>query len=87
MDINNQNYLKNLPFLLEDVANATFVSIDLEYSGIPGSVKRTGHGSLGLPTLQERYTDIKKAAEQYQILQVGLTFAMADMTEGIAHRS
>lgn len=68
MDINGNNFRAILPKILEAISRAHFVSFDLELSGIPG--RQTGRGKQ---TLQERYADTKKAAERYQILQLGLT--------------
>ena len=88
MDITRQNFQAKLPFVLEDIANADFVAIDLELSGIPGQQfnkpRTDGQGLSGLPTLQERYADIKKAAERYQVLQLGITCALADHSKGSA---
>ena len=86
MDVTRHNFNATLPFILEDIANADFVAIDLEFSGIPGQQpnkpKWGFQGPTGLPTLQERYTDIKSAAEKYQVLQLGITCASADALEG-----
>ncbi len=68
MDINGNNFRAILPTILEAISRAHFVSFDLELSGIPG--RQTGRGKQ---TLQERYADTKKAAERYQVLQLGLT--------------
>ena len=82
MDVSRHRFHACLPYILEDIANAHFVSIDLELSGIPGpQAKRSktdGVGSGGKPTLQERYIDIKQAVERYQVLQLGLTCVIED---------
>ncbi|KAL8789022.1 MAG: hypothetical protein Q9195_007042 [Heterodermia aff. obscurata] len=82
MDVSRHRFQACLPFILEDIANAHFVSIDLELSGIPGPLtkrsKTDGVSSSGKPTLQERYTDIKQAVERYQVLQLGLTCVIED---------
>ena len=86
MDVSRNRFQAQLPFILEDIANAHFISIDLELSGIPGpQINRSrldGSGSSGKPTLQERYTDIKHAVERYQVLQVGLTCVLEDRQSG-----
>ena len=86
MDITQHNFHAKLPFVLEDIANASFVAIDLELSGIPGQQinkpRLDGQGSGGLPTLQERYADVKKAVEKYQVLQLGITCALEDGQNG-----
>lgn len=91
MDITHHNFPAKLPFILEDIANASFVAIDLELSGIPGQQinkpRIDGQGSSGLPTLQERYADIKKACEKYQVLQLGITCALEDGQNGACQAS
>ena len=86
MDVPRQRFQACLPFILEDIANSHFVSIDLELSGIPGpQPKRSkidGVGSSGKPTLQERYIDIKQAVERYHVLQLGLTCVLEDRDYG-----
>ena len=87
MDVSRHRFQACLPFILEDIANAHFVSIDLELSGIPGpQTKRSqmdGVSSSGKPTLQERYIDTKQAVERYQVLQLGLTCVIEDMDCGL----
>lgn len=75
MDINRLNYYDHLPTILKRVSNAHFISFDLELSGIPTWGKRTGQSRA---TLQERYTELKAAAEKYQILQIGFTIVEED---------
>lgn len=86
MDVPRHKFQACLPFILEDIANAHFVSIDLELSGIPGpqinKSRLDGVGSSGKPTLQERYTEIKRAVERYQVLQLGLTCVLEDKENG-----
>lgn len=86
MDVTKQNFQARFPFLLTAIANAHFTTIDVELSGIPG--RRTHNkwkdlrGLSGLPTLQARYRDIKKAVETYQILQIGITCVGVDQING-----
>lgn len=86
MDVSRHRFQACLPFILEDIANSHFVSIDLELSGIPGpqtkKSKPDGMGSSGKPTLQEKYIDIKQAVERYQVLQLGLTCVLEDKDRG-----
>ena len=80
MDITLQNYPAKLPFILTDLSNASFVAIDLKLSGIPnqqlGRFRSDGRCPSRLPTLQQRYEDVKRAAEKYHILQLGITCAL-----------
>ena len=82
MDVPRQRFQESLPFILEDIVNAHFVSLDLEFSGIAGGQlnrpRTNGKASGGKQTLQERYADIKNAVERYQCLQLGLTCVMED---------
>ena len=86
MDVPRHKFQAQLPFILEDIANAHFISIDLELSGIPGpqinKSRTNGSGSNGKPTLQERYNDTKSAVERYQVLQLGITCVLEDRTNG-----
>ena len=86
MDVPRHRFQACLPYLLEDIATAHFVALDLEFSGVAGSqIKKArldGVSSHGKPTLQERYTEIKSAVERYQVLQLGLTCVMENKDIG-----
>ena len=87
MDINKNNFHSQLPSLLRAVSDAHFVAIDLELSGIPShhvnKPKATGDHTGGKATLQERFEDTKKAAESYQVLQLGITCVEEDKDRGV----
>ena len=89
MDINLSNFHARLPLLLRAISNAHFVSIDLELSGIPGhQINRLRVGTRhagGKATLQERYEDTKKAAEKYQVLQLGITCVEEHKDRGMSY--
>jgi poly(A)-specific ribonuclease len=78
MDLTHHNFAYYLPWLLQELTQSYFVSIDFELSGIalPSSQ------APKIQTLQERYLDTKFAAEKYQILQVGLTICNEDSKSG-----
>ena len=79
MDITALTYSCQLPRILDDLATCSFVTIDLEFSGICKSYS----GPSNRPqTLQERYVETKNAAEKYQVLQVGLTTCHEDAATG-----
>ncbi|KAL6717015.1 hypothetical protein ACLMJK_004929 [Lecanora helva] len=84
MDVRGSDFRSHLPSILTAISRAHFVSFDLELSGIP--VRQRGQskapGLAGKQTLQERYEDTKKAAEQYQVLQLGLTCVEEDRERG-----
>ncbi|KAL9097483.1 MAG: hypothetical protein Q9165_000379 [Trypethelium subeluteriae] len=70
MDINATSFSGKLLDILSAISESQFVAFDLELSGIPTNRRKPNSAKQ---TLQERYEEIKQAAERYQILQVGLT--------------
>lgn len=58
---------------LKRISNAYAVAFDLELSGIP--TRKAGRDRR---TLEDRYADVKEAAEKYHILQLGLTLIEED---------
>ena len=86
MDISSINFQNQLPYILEAIATAHFVALDLELSGIPGQQpnrwKAEAEHSGGKPTLQQRYEETKIAAERYQVLQCGITCVREDKERG-----
>ena len=81
MDITGESFLQYLSTILYDISTCSFISLDLEFSGIPS---RPGGVSNVNPrqTLQDRYTETRKAAEIYQILQIGFTTIHEDHKDG-----
>lgn len=53
--------------MLQEAETAQYVAIDIEMSGIA-----SGYGHL--TPIPEAYAKVKEAAEEYQILQIGVTF-------------
>lgn len=85
MDIDQSHFQKKLLPILQNIANATFVSFDLEMSGISTKPKySSGERShnVGKPTLQQQYEDMKNAAETFQIVQLGITCVEEDREKG-----
>jgi poly(A)-specific ribonuclease len=74
MDVDNVAFLPRLLPILEAMSKCHFVSFDLELSGVTSRPS----GPRSKQTLQRRYTETKEAAERYQILQMGITFAVQD---------
>ena len=70
MDINATSFYGNLLDVFTTISESQFVSFDLELSGVSSKPQRPNDTTQ---TLQERYEEIKQAAERYQILQIGLT--------------
>ena len=89
MDVTGMNFQRHLPSILGAISRAHFVSIDLEFSGIAvkqkGPSRVPGQAGSGKQTLQERYEETRKAAERYQVLQLGLTCVEEDRDQGISH--
>ncbi|KAI5246572.1 CAF1-domain-containing protein [Aureobasidium subglaciale] len=79
MDIDKISFPTRLLDVLEAIAEAHFVSFDLELSGVP--VKGQAKEKPGKPSLQERYLETKRAAEQFQILQIGITCVKDDVLQ------
>ncbi|KAL3431973.1 ribonuclease H-like domain-containing protein [Aspergillus tetrazonus] len=78
MDVTAQTFPFHLARMLEDLASSAFVAIDFEFSGI--ALAAQGRTGAGPPhSLQQRYQELKKSADKYQILQVGLTFCQEDV--------
>lgn len=74
MEVDRNSFQSRLLEILEDIAKARFVAFDLELSGIHRQPHRPSNSRRkGKQTLQQRYTEVKEAAETYTILQVGIT--------------
>lgn len=81
MDVNQTSFYPLLLDILTDISESHFVAFDLELSGVP--VKQSGASRrVGKPSLQERYQEVKEAAEKYVILQLGLTCVREDVETG-----
>lgn len=78
MEVDRVSFYPLLLDILTDISESHFVTFDLELSGIPSKVAKNGKGA-GRQTLQERYAEVKQAAERYQILQIGLTCVQQDV--------
>ncbi|KAI9801093.1 MAG: Mitochondrial beta-keto-acyl synthase [Piccolia ochrophora] len=86
MDVSKTSFASALPAMLEAIATAHFVAIDLELSGIPKQLNRRRAEApveTGKQTLQQRYKETKAAAERYQVLQLGLTCVEEDRQRGV----
>ncbi|KAL2064443.1 hypothetical protein VTL71DRAFT_4937 [Oculimacula yallundae] len=81
MDVDQAQFRRQLLPILKHIANASFVTFDLEMSGISTRPKfSAGDRShdAGKPTLQQQYDDMRSAAETYQVLQFGITCVEED---------
>ncbi|OQD62267.1 hypothetical protein PENPOL_c013G00230 [Penicillium polonicum] len=75
MDVTAVTFPDCLPSILNDISTSCFVSVDFELSGV---VFKPNAPQSRPQTVQERYVEVKAAAERYQILQVGLTTCHED---------
>lgn len=82
MDIGPRAFLHQLPTILNAIADAHFVAIDLELSGIPTKKPRAAGKDNRKPNLQSRYEETKMAAEKYQVLQLGITCVRENRDKG-----
>ena len=86
MDVSRRAFLWQFPRILRALADAHFISIDLELSGIQSKSASKNKGTDGdqgtKQTLQERYKEAKEAAEKYQVLQIGITLVNEDSERG-----
>lgn len=80
MDVRRNAFPHRLLEVLEAIADAHFVAIDLEYSGI---ASRGTTGARIVQTVQQRYDEVRQAADQFQVLQLGLTCAYEDPARGV----
>ena len=87
MEVSSRQFCSELVKILQLIADSHFVALDLEFSGIPSRRTRGGRGRL---SLQQVYEEVREAAKQYQVLQVGLTIVEEDAQTGsyqhIRHR-
>lgn len=81
MEIDGHDFRYQLLHVLKHISNATFVSFDLEMSGINTRRGDRSH-DVGKPTLQQQYEEMKEAAETFQVLQLGITCVEEDRDKG-----
>ena len=79
MDVLRHQFSNELVKILQLIADSHFVAVDLEFSGI--SSRRTRGGKSRL-SLQQVYEEVREAAKQYQVLQVGLTIVEENSHKG-----
>ncbi len=85
MEIDHNGFRKELRPILKNIANATFVTIDLEMSGISTRPWFSSGGrshNVSKPTLEQQYQEMKSAAETFQVLQIGITCVEVDREKG-----
>jgi poly(A)-specific ribonuclease len=90
MDVDRFSFSSLLPAMLEAIDKSDFIAFDLELSGIQSrqfsSTKSTALPHMGKHTLQQRYEELKAAAERFQVLQVGFTCVREDNERGAVKR-
>ena len=80
MDISSSSFPSEVIKIIQNIANSRFIAFDLEFSGVAG--RRAG-GLARKLSAQDYYSDLRSAAQIYQILQVGLTVVREDIKEGM----
>lgn len=83
MNIPSRQFSNELVKIIQHIADSHFVALDLEFSGISS---RRSHVGKSRSSLQQVYEEVKEAAKQYQVLQVGLTIAEEDAQKGTCPR-
>jgi len=81
MEVDHSSFWQQLLPILRNISNASFVTFDLEMSGITTRLRHGASGrsqDIGRPTLQQQYEETKEAAETYTTLQVGITCVEED---------
>ena len=83
MEVDAYSFQARLLEILENISKAHFVAFDLELSGISRQPNRPSNPkNNGTQSLQQRYAEVKEAAERYTILQVGITCIEEDAKKG-----
>jgi poly(A)-specific ribonuclease len=77
MDVDQTQFLPNLLAILRSISAASFISFDLEMSGINDKVRVNAKCSL-----EKHYEETKSAVEKYEVLQVGITCVREDREQG-----
>jgi poly(A)-specific ribonuclease len=78
MELKASNLDQSLQRIFEELANSSFVALDLEFSGIStkqSSQQKRAPSDKGThkQSLQQRYEEVRDAANKYQVLQIGMT--------------
>jgi poly(A)-specific ribonuclease len=79
MEVTQASFGKELRRILRHIANAAFVALDLEMSGITARGKV---GGVGKPSPQIAYDEMRSAAEAFLVMQMGITCVEADGEKG-----
>lgn len=81
MDITKENFHANLGNIFLLISRADYIAIDLEMTGISAKPSTSERPK----TIEDVYENARKAAETFQVVQLGLTFvchAPGDTTRG-----
>ncbi|KAG9247249.1 ribonuclease H-like domain-containing protein [Calycina marina] len=84
MEVDQHDFKGRLLDILINISNASFISFDLEMSGIDKRTQqqKADRRNGGKPTLQEQYGEMRAAAEAFQILQFGICCVEEDHARG-----
>ncbi|KAK7078553.1 hypothetical protein SK128_024198 [Halocaridina rubra] len=82
MEITKRNFKSLLPNILDAIEKCDFIAIDAEFTGL----RPTGYNLCELDTLEERYAKIRHSAQQYGMIQFGIsTFRYSPNTKRYTH--
>lgn len=70
MEVNTDNFWRQLPRILLSIAKSQFVAIDLEMTGI---TDKNSEERLGNPTKQQIYESAKNIASTFNVFELGIT--------------
>ncbi|TKW53453.1 Poly(A)-specific ribonuclease PARN, partial [Colletotrichum tanaceti] len=71
MEVNTENFWRQLPRILLSIAKSQFVAIDLEMTGITD--KKNSKERLETPTKQEIYESARNIASTFNVFELGIT--------------
>ncbi|KAL9112622.1 MAG: hypothetical protein Q9227_003193 [Pyrenula ochraceoflavens] len=78
MDVSKWAFPTELVNIIQQIADSHFVAFDLEFTGIAGRSFQSGGKDL-----QQVYSEVRDAANRYQVLQFGMTIATEDWDRGV----
>jgi len=80
MNIVRKNFTEKLPEILKRISTAEFVSLDLEFTGLP---HKDCYNMLD--TREERYQKVSKSIQEFFVLQYGVSIFTREENKYTAH--
>ncbi|KAF9584686.1 hypothetical protein BGW38_005583, partial [Lunasporangiospora selenospora] len=78
MEVLRENFHSELPWIKEAIEGCDFVAIDAEFSGLHTDQNRRHQNT----TLEEGYSELRKSATQFLVVQIGISTFTFDPTIG-----